>query len=218
MSASKIFHFPFLIIFKQIVQLWTCQYKHILIPLLVFVTDNIINSEHKMSTAKKFVLHGSSSASFKMSATKNGDKCLSVPPSSLCRPRYLTDSAHIIVTAIVNFLGSCSKFEFYECTLTSVRTAFITNLQSTIFKDRIDMLLTIILSGSMNSWLWHLYFHFLESFGIAKFMYTHRLIFEFGFVTALQLTIFLMYSVHSYHNYRPKLVHEFYWLQCHFEN
>ena len=32
--------------------------------------------------------------------------------------------------------------KFYECTLTSVRTAFITNLQSTIFKDRIDILLT----------------------------------------------------------------------------
>ena len=53
-------------------------------------------SEHEMSTAKKFVLHDSSSASFKMSATKNGDECPSVPPSlPLCRPRYLTDSAHI---------------------------------------------------------------------------------------------------------------------------
>ena len=52
MSASKIFHFPFLIIFKQIVQLWTCQYKHIFILSWVFVTDNIVNSEHEMSTAK----------------------------------------------------------------------------------------------------------------------------------------------------------------------
>ena len=48
----------------------------------------------------------------------------------------------------------------------------------------------IILSGSMNSWLWRLYFHFLESFGISKFMNTHRLMFKSGFVTALQLTIF----------------------------
>ena len=48
----------------------------------------------------------------------------------------------ILVTAIVNFLGSCSNLKFYECTLTSVRTAFITNLQSTIFKDRIDILLS----------------------------------------------------------------------------
>ena len=52
MSASKIFHFPLLIIFKQIVQLWTCQYKNILILLWVFVTYNIVNSEHDMSTAK----------------------------------------------------------------------------------------------------------------------------------------------------------------------
>ena len=89
------------------------------------------------------MLHGSSSASFKMSATKNGEKCLPVPPSSpLCRPRYLTDSAHIIAPAVVNFLGSCSNSKFYECTLTSVRTAFITNLQSTIFKDHIDILLS----------------------------------------------------------------------------
>ena len=49
----------------------------------------------------------------------------------------------------------------------------------------------IILSGSMTSWLWHHYFHFLESFGISKFMYTHRLMFKSGFVTALQLTIFV---------------------------
>ena len=48
----------------------------------------------------------------------------------------------------------------------------------------------IILSGSMISWLWRLYFHFLESFEISKFMYTHRLMFKSGFVTALQLTIF----------------------------
>ena len=89
------------------------------------------------------MLHGSSSASFKMSATKNSEKYLSVPPSSpLCRPRYLTDSAHIIATAILNFLGSCSNLKFYECRLTSVRTAFITNLQSTIFKDRIDIVLS----------------------------------------------------------------------------
>ena len=48
----------------------------------------------------------------------------------------------------------------------------------------------IILSGGMNSWLWRLHFHFLESFEISKFMYTHRLMFKSGFVTALQLRIF----------------------------
>ena len=46
------------------------------------------------------------------------------------------------VTAIVNFLGARSNLKFYDCTLTSAKTAFITNLQSTIFKDRIDILLS----------------------------------------------------------------------------
>ena len=70
--------------------------QNILILLWVFVTDNIVNSENEMSPAKKFVLHDSSSASFKMSATKNGDECPSVLSTlPLCRPRYLTNSAHI---------------------------------------------------------------------------------------------------------------------------
>ena len=55
----------------------------------------------------------------------------------------------------------------------------------------------IILSGNMNSWLWRLYFHFLESFGISKFMYTHRLMLKSGFVTALQLTIFVIKALHK---------------------
>ena len=55
----------------------------------------------------------------------------------------------------------------------------------------------IILSGTMKSWLWRLYFHFLESFGISKFMYTHRLMFKSGFVTALQLTIFVIKALHK---------------------
>ena len=142
MSASIFFHFPFLFIFKQIVQLWTCQYKHILILLWVFVTGNIVNSEHEMSTAKSL--------------------CYMAPPVlvSKCQPRKTVKNVRpshlhhhsadhdieqilsILVTAVVNFLGSCSNLKFYECTLTSVRTAFITNLQSTIFKDRIDILLS----------------------------------------------------------------------------
>ena len=140
--SSSIFYFPFLIAFKQIVQLWTCQYKHILILLWVFVTDNIVNSEHEMSTAKIL--------------------CYMAPPGlvSKCQPRKMVKNVRpshpyhhsadhniqqimpIILTAIVNFLGSCSNLKFYECILTSVSTAFITNLQLTIFKDRIDILLS----------------------------------------------------------------------------
>ena len=145
-----------------------------------------------MSTAKSLCYMAPPALVFKMSATKNGGQCRSVPPSSpLCRTRYLTDSAHIIVTAIVNFLASCSNLKFYECTLTSVRTAFITNLQSTIFKDHIDIF------AQPLSWVgaWTLDYCisisiFLESFGISKFMYSHRLMFKSGFVAALQLTIF----------------------------
>ena len=55
----------------------------------------------------------------------------------------------------------------------------------------------IILSGNMNFSLWRLYFHFLESFGISKFMYKHRLMFKSGFVTALQLTIFVIKALHK---------------------
>ena len=142
MSASKNVHFPFLIIFKQIVQPWTCQYNYIFILLCVFVIDNNVDSEHEMSTAKSL--------------------CYMAPPAlvSKCQPRKMvkkvrpSHSHHhsadhdiqqilsILVTAVVNFLGSCSNLKVYECTMTSVRTAFITNLQSTIFKDRIGILLS----------------------------------------------------------------------------
>ena len=142
MSASKVFNFPSLIIYKQIVQLWTCQYKHISIILWVFLTDDIVNSEHEMSTAKHL--------------------CYMAPPAlvSKCQPRKMVKNVRpshphhhsadhdisqilpILVTAIVNFLGCCSNLKFYECTLTSVGTAFITNLQFIIFKDRIDILLS----------------------------------------------------------------------------
>ena len=176
MSASKIFHFPLLIIFKQIVQLWTCQYKHIVILLCVFVTDNNVNSKHEMSTAKSLCYMAPPAPVSKCqprkwlkNVKKNGEKCpwkkmvknvrekkmsvkkkwwkmvINVRPS---HPHH--DSADhdiqqilsILVTDFVNFLGSYSNLKFYECTLTSVRTAFIINLQSTIFKDRIDILLS----------------------------------------------------------------------------
>ena len=106
------------------------------------MTDDIVNSEHDMSTAKSLCYMAPPALVSKCQPEKNGEKCPSVPPSSpLCRPRYVTNYP-ILVTAIVNFLGSCSNLKFYECTVTSVRTAFITNLQSTIFKDRIDILLS----------------------------------------------------------------------------
>ena len=105
-----------------------------LILVWVFVTDNIVNSQHEMSTAKSL--------------------CYMAPPApvSKCQLRKMVknvrpshphhhSSAHdikqillILVTAIINFLGSCITLKLYEYTLTSVRTAFITTLQPTTFK------------------------------------------------------------------------------------
>ena len=104
------------------------------------MTDNIVNSEHEMSTAKSLCYMAPPALVSKCQPRKMGK--MSVRP---CDPHHhsadhdIQQILPILVTALVNFLGSCSNLKFYEC---SVRTAFITNLQSTIFKDRIDILLS----------------------------------------------------------------------------
>ena len=169
MSASIFFHFPFLIIFKQIVQLWTRHYKHILILLWVFVTDNIVNSEHEMSTTKSLCY---------MAPPALVSKCHEMTRKMSIRPTLITTLQTTIfnrfclyyIQLLLFFLGSCSNLNFYEYTLTSVRTAFITNLQSTVFNDHIDILQSHYPEWEHDLfWLWRLYFHFLESFGISKF-------------------------------------------------
>ena len=60
--------FAFIIILKQTVWL-KCQNKHFIILLWVFVTNNIKNSEHDNVNRVTFMLHGSSSPSFKISDT-----------------------------------------------------------------------------------------------------------------------------------------------------
>ena len=142
MSASKIFHFPFLIVFKQIAQLWTCKYKNILILMWVFLTDYIVNSEHEMSTAKSLYYMAPPALVSKCQPRRMVKNVLPSHPHHHSADHDISQILLILVTAIVNFLGSCSNLKFYECTLTSVRTAFVTNLQSTIFKDRIDILLS----------------------------------------------------------------------------
>ena len=73
--------------------------QNILILFWVFETDNIVNNEYEMSTAKSLCYIDPQALVSKRSATKNGEKRPSVPPwSPLCRPRYLTDSAHISYT------------------------------------------------------------------------------------------------------------------------
>ena len=142
MSASKNVHFSFLTIFKQIVQLWTCQYKHILILVWVFVTSNIVNSEHDMSTAKSLCNMAPPALVLKCQPRKMVKNVCPSHPHHHSAGHDIQQILSILVTAVVNFLWSCSNLKFYECTLTSVRTAFITNLQSTIFKDRMDILLS----------------------------------------------------------------------------
>ena len=132
-QLQKISHFPFLIIFEQIIQLWTCQYKHILILLWVFVTDNSVNSGH-VSTAKSLCYMAPPALVSKCQPRKMGENVRPSHPHHHSTHHDILQILLILVTAIVNFLGSCNNLKFYWYTLTSVRTAFITNLQTTIFK------------------------------------------------------------------------------------
>ena len=94
-----------------------------------------------MSTAESLCYMAPPALVSKCQPRKMVKKWPSAPLSSpLCRPRYLTDSVYISYSCC--FLGSYSNLKLYECTLTSVRTAFNTNLLSTIFKDRIGILLS----------------------------------------------------------------------------
>ena len=102
--------------------------------------DNNVNSEHEMSTAKSLRYMAPPAL---VSNCQPRKMVKNVRPSHSHHHSADHDISHILsVLAVVNFLGSYSNLKLYECTLTSVRTAFITNLQSTIFKDRIDILLS----------------------------------------------------------------------------
>ena len=148
------------------------------------------------------MLHGSSSASFKMSATKNCEKCPSVLPSSpLCRPRYLTDSVHIS-NSFCWFSRILQQFEILWIH-TSVRTAFITNLQSIIFKDRIDMLLS-----HYPEWE-HEFLIMASLFPFSRILFEFRILcIHIDWCLSLDLLLpyssqFFVHPVHSYHSYWP---------------
>ena len=106
------------------------------------MTDNIVNSEHEMSTAKSLCYMAPPALVSKCQPRKMVKNVRPSHPHHMSADHDIQQILPILVTAIVNFLGSSSNLKFYECTLTSVRTAFITNLQSTIFKDGIDILLS----------------------------------------------------------------------------
>ena len=111
----------------------------------------------------------------------------------------------ILATAIVNFLGSCNTLKFYECTLTSVRTAFINALQPTIFKGLYWYF------AQPLSWVgaWTLLI-MASPFPVPRILWNSEILrmhidwclVLHGFVTALQLTIFV-YPVHIHHSYWP---------------
>ena len=107
----------------------------------------------------------------------------------------------ILVTAIVNFLRSCSNLKFYEYTLTSVRTFFITNLQSTIFKDRIDILLS-----HYPEWE-HELLIMASLIPFSRILWNSLCIHIDWYLNLDSLLAyssqFFVYPVHSYHSYRP---------------
>ena len=111
-------------------QLWACRYKHILILLWAFVTDNIVNVEHVMSTAKSLCYMTPPALVSKCQLRK---MMKSVRPTLITTPHHLTNYAHISYSYCW-FFWSGSTLKFKENNLTSVRTAFITTLQPTIFK------------------------------------------------------------------------------------
>ena len=149
-------------------QLWACRYKHILILLWAFVTDNIVNVEHVMSTAKSLCYMAPPALVSNVSYEKLWKA--SAPPSSpLRRPRYLTNSAHISYSYCW-FFWSCSTLKFKENNLTSVRTAFITTLQPTVFKGSYWYIAqSLSWVGAWTLLIMASLFHFLESFGISNF-------------------------------------------------
>ena len=115
-------------------QLWTCQYKHSSILSWVFVTDNSVNSEHEMSPAKSSCFMAFLALVSKYQSWKMVKNVRPSHPHHHPADHDIYQILLILVTAIVNFQGSCSTLKFYKYTLTSVRTAFITTLQPTIFK------------------------------------------------------------------------------------
>ena len=197
-------NFSFLIIFKQIAQLWTCPYKHISIILWVFVTENILNSEHEISTAKSL--------------------CNMAPPAlvSKCQlQKWWKMSVHLtLITTLQTtiFHRFCSYW--LQLLLIFWDLAAIWNFMNThwpvwgllslplyspqYFKGSYWYFCTaIILSGSMNSSEHGVSISiFKNPLEFRNFMNTHWMMFKSGFATALQLTIFV-YLVHIYHSYWP---------------
>ena len=98
------------------------------------MTYNIVNSEHETSTAKSLCYMAPSALVSKCQPRKMVKNVRPSHPHHHSSDHDILQILLILVTVIANFLRSCSNWKFYEYTLTIVKTAFITTLQSTMFK------------------------------------------------------------------------------------
>ena len=88
------------------------QYKHILILLCVFVTDKIVNSEYEMSTAKSLCYMAPPALVSKCQPGKMEKNICPSHPHHHSADHDISQIRLILVTTIVNFLGSCSTLKF----------------------------------------------------------------------------------------------------------
>ena len=145
-----------------------------------------------MSTAKSVCYMAPPALISKCQPPKNGEKRPSVPPSSpLCRPQYLTDSAHISYS-YCKFSGISLHFEILWIHTDPCEDCF--HYHSTghnIQRIALIFCTAIILSRSMNSFDYGVSISIFENpLECRNFMNTHLLMFRSGFVTPSQLTIF----------------------------
>ena len=160
----------------------------LLILLWVFMTNDIVNREHEMSTAKSL--------------------CYMAPPAlvSKCQPRKMVknvrlshphhhSAAHVIqqillifVTDIINFLGSCRLWNFMNTHWPVWGTTSTTTLQPTIFKGSYWYFVQPL--SWVGTWTLLIVAYLYHPLEFHNFINKHWLMFKYGFVTALQLTIF----------------------------
>ena len=156
--------------FKLIVQLWTCRNKHIILSW-AFMTNNIVNCELKMSTAKSL--------------------CYMAPPAlvSKCQPRKKWWKTSVRPTLITTLHPTIfNRFYSYQLQLLLIFWDLAAQEFFWIHTDQCGGLLSLPLYSPQYSrdridilhshypewehepfWLGRLYFHFLGSFGISKF-------------------------------------------------
>ena len=168
------------------------------------MTNNVVNSEHEMSTAKRLCYMAPQALVSKCQPWKMVKNIRPSHPHHHSAAHNIQQILLILVTAIINFLASCSTLKFYEYTMTSVGDCFHYHSVTHNIQGIVLIFCTaIILSGSMNSFDYGVLIPIiLDLLEFRNVMNTHWLMFKSGFVTALQLTIFV-YPVIICHRYWP---------------